>query len=76
MFGTPTPEKPTDGAGYIAVPDRGDDHGDLDFTYAGEKEIVKLEKEIQEAKEGGYGDIAFLEAKLQVLKDSIENTTE
>lgn len=77
MFGTPVPEKPaTDGAGHIAVPERGMDHGDLDFNRNEEAEIKKIENEIKEAKESGYGDVAFLEAKLQAFKDSIENTTE
>lgn len=72
MF-TPKEEKePTDGAGHMAVPERGLDHGDLDFNYKPEEEVVKLEREIEDAKLSGHGDITFLENKLKALQDLLK----
>lgn len=73
----PTEVPKTDGEKHIAIPESGGvDDRDLNFEHNPQAEIEKIEKEINEAKESGYGDVAFLEAKLQAFKDSIVNTTE
>lgn len=78
FFANQSDEVPkSDSAGHTAIPESGGvDDRDLNFEQSPEAEIEKIKKEIEEAKESGYGDLAFLEAKLQAYKDSIENTTE
>lgn len=78
FFASTSTEVPkTDSAAHTAIPESGGvDDRDLSFEHNPQAEIEKIEKEIKQAEESGYGDVAFLKAKLQAFKDSIENTTE
>lgn len=81
MFGGNTPqeepkEEKTDGAGYMAVPERGTDHGDVNMEGENiENEIKRIESVLALYKETGNDsglDIAFLTDKLEHLKASQE----
>ncbi|MCX6703648.1 MAG: hypothetical protein NTV02_03095 [Candidatus Zambryskibacteria bacterium] len=79
FLGTPAPKESADGAGLMAVPERGMDQGDVNFEGSNlENEIALLEDKIKRYKDGedvdgvDEGNVSDLETKLENLKAQLE----